>query len=274
MNMTIEIRRLTETSKEEIYQAFTEAFQNYVIPIVFNQEATLARWELAGVRYDLSFGAFIDSRLVAFVLHTSSDKTLYNFGTGVVPEYRGRHLIELIYQQIEKIPDFNSYLLEVIQENTKAYHLYKKLGFIESRKLHSHQGQLTIEVPEDTALNYSILKLAYDDELSKIQLYNPSFENAKVTTLKNPEFYERHEIRDDSELLAYAIYCPTQLGLKEVGAKDDYEKNLDRLFLKMKLNHERLRIMNIDEKAQSFHQYLTTRGLFKFVTQYEMIKKP
>ena len=272
MHTSIEIKTLTDTPQEEIYQAFTEAFRNYVIPITFNQEATLGRWDLAGVRYDLSFGAFHGPHLVAFVLHTSSGNTLYNFGTGVIPEYRGRHLIEALYKHIDQVPDYEKYVLEVIRENYKAHELYKKMGFIEMRKLHSFQGELTIQVEEDKGGSYSILPVQYNEEHLRLRLFEPTFENSSKTTLQNPQFYELHEIRENSSLKAYAIYCPTQLALKEIGVSNNLEESLDQLFIKMKLNQVKLRIMNIDEGAQFFQEYLMTRGLVKLVSQYEMIR--
>lgn len=272
--MTIEIKRLDQTTRLEIYEAFAKAFANYVIPVEFNQAATLQRLEIAGVRDDLSYGVFDNSNLVAFILQTSCHDILYNFGTGVIPSHRGQHLIELLYSSIEnELPQFNKYTLEVIKENTKAHNLYLKLGFEKTRELLSFNGTLKIDSREENVFNYHVLPLNYTEEMASISLFPPSLEHSSCTTLKCKEVYEVHELRYGPELMAYAVFNPKQTGLKEIGAKHPIDLNLDQLFLKMKLNQENLRVMNIDEKARDFIFYLESKGLKKFITQYEMYRK-
>lgn len=266
----MKIKTLSSVSRHEIFIAFKKAFDDYVIPLEIKEDSTLKRWELSGVNLNFSYGIFKDSELVAFILHIPCEDALFNFATGVIPSHRGQHLIEAIYEHIKiDIKDFKTLSLEVIRENTKALNLYAKLGFRVARELISYQGRLTMTSALTSGFDYQVLQLIYTQEMEAICLARPGLENSQATLAQNPAFHEVHEIRKNGELLAYAIFTPEVLTLREFGAKGNLEI-LDQLFLQMKLSEENLRIMNIDAGAKPLISYFQTRGLNIFVTQYEM----
>jgi GNAT superfamily N-acetyltransferase len=267
----MEIKTLSDTSALEIFHAFQKAFENYVIPVDIQQGPTLERWSMSNVNYKLSFGAFDQSALTAFILHTTYGNTLFNFATGVIPSYRGQHFIEKISEKIsENVKNFEIYRLEVIRENERALNLYKKLGFLIERELISVRGKLIIGETLKKSYHYSIRALSYTDEMRKIRLAIPSMENSELSLLQNPSYHEVHELFQDGELKAYAIFTPSKLSLKEFGGEDF--KFLDQLFLHMKINEENLFIFNIDSSSSKLLDYFEDRGINRFVTQYEMAK--
>lgn len=269
----MKITPLTQTNPLLIYQAFTRAFENYVIPLEFNQERTFERWLEAGVDFNLSYGAFDEEELVAFILQVPVDKTLYNFGTGVVPSHRGQHLIEKIYHVIgEELPATERYILEVIKENTPALSLYKKMGFKIVRELISLRGDFTFITNQENGLSYDVTPIKNTTEMKQIRLASPGTEFSYPVLEKHPERHELHTLKNGSELLAYAIYTPGVMSLKELGANQRKESYLDQLFLHMKVNREKIRIMNIDSAAQDLVDYFQKRGLEIFVKQFEMEK--
>jgi hypothetical protein len=268
----MEIKTLSSILKDEVFEAFKLAFDNYVIPVEIKKETTLSRWETAGVKFKLSYGVFDDSKLVAFVLHTKCGDTLFNFATGVIPSHRGKHLVENIYAVVEKdVKDFKTFSLEVICENTRAFNLYKKLGFTISRELISLKGKFGLNVEKNKSLEYRVIPLRYTEDMRRIQLAHPSLENAPITLSERASLHEVHELREKGELLAYAIFTPETLSIREMGATFSYEI-LDQLLLNMKLNSEEIRIMNIDANSSELLLYLEQRGLTRFVAQYEMTK--
>jgi GNAT superfamily N-acetyltransferase len=264
------VRNLNQTSREEIYEAFTLAFKNYVVPIEFQEEATYRRWEEIGVDFNLSFGAFDGKRLVAFILQVPYGRTLHNFGTGVIPSHRGQHLTQKIYERIvsESI-GYDTFSLEVIRDNTKALNLYRKLGFEIKRELVCLKGTLSISEGIDPEVIYEIHPLSRPDELPGLSFSQPATENSFNILEKNPHLHELHLLKKDNETLAYAYYTPASLSLRDLGAGKPSEKNLDQLLGLMKLQHEKLRVMNIDSGSPLI-PYLEERGLLRFVTQYEM----
>lgn len=269
--LVMEIRTLEHSPLKDIYECFTDAFANYVIPLQFDEEMTMERWKLADVDYRLSYGAFEGDHLVAFIIHLKTSEELFNFGTGVIPTHRGQRLVEKMYQQIEA-DHAGTYSLEVIKENTKALKIYQHLGFKIKRDLISVQGVLNINTALDKHFHYDIRPLVYAEEMAKIRLYLPSVENSSDILTRYSDQYELHELRLDKKLMAYAVYYPKTGSIKEVGALSPIEENLDQLFLQMKLNGEKLRVMNIDGKAIGLISYFCDRDVNIFVSQYEMIK--
>jgi GNAT superfamily N-acetyltransferase len=269
----MKIKSLSSVTSHEIFSAFHEAFKNYIIPLVIEKDSTLQRWNQAGVNYNFSYGVTDNTELVAFILHAAYGETLFNFATGVVPSHRGQHLIEKIYEQVQvDIKGFKTYSLDVICENEKALRLYQKIGFHIIRTHQSLRGQIHIDSLLDSTLTYDILPLNYSQEMKDLRLARPGFENSPDALLLNAYLHEVHELRKDGELRAYAVFTPSTLSLREIGAKGDL-KILDQLFLNMKLNGEALKIMNIDLECQDLVIYFKNRNLLVFVNQYEMEKK-
>ena len=268
----IEIKNLLQTSRAKIYEAFTQAFQNYVVPIEFQEETTYERWKEAGVDFALSFGAFDKDKLVAFILQVPVKNNLHNFGTGVIPSHRGQHLIEKIYEHIiSECLTCDSFSLEVIKENTKALNLYKKLGFEIKRELICLKGILSLPQEEHYEKVYEIHSLSEREAIEDLMLSFPATENSLPVLRKHPERHELHLLKKDDQILAYAYYTPTTLLLSDLGALGPYDKNLDQLLHLMKLQNEKLRVMNMDSTSPLI-TYFEKRGLSRFVTQYEMGK--
>ncbi|MFX0086622.1 MAG: GNAT family N-acetyltransferase, partial [Candidatus Hodarchaeota archaeon] len=136
------ITDLTSTNLGDITNCFNAAFSDYIIQFTATEEYLRNRWEAAGVNFDLSFGAFIDQKLVGFIIHGvdnwSGLKTAFNVGTGVVPEHRGKKIVKKLYDHsfpILKSHGIEQCRLEVIQSNEKALRAYKSIGFKEDREL-------------------------------------------------------------------------------------------------------------------------------------------
>jgi GNAT superfamily N-acetyltransferase len=267
--MTIKV--LSEIPHLAIYQAFKAAFKDYPLALELGQTATLHRWQAAGVDFDLSYGAFDEDDLVAFVLHIPLNKLLFNLATGVIPSHRGRHLIQLIYQKIEQDRlGFETLSLEVLKNNLPALTLYKRLGFTIKRELLCLQGQLLLPGSTRSGAKYTIRSLYYSDEQERIRLYIPAFEGRRETLLKCSHFFEVHELRSSSKLVAYAIFRPETLEIKEIGAETPVLENLEQLFWEMKLNQQNVSLISIDQDRPDLISYFRERNLTSFAPQLEM----
>ena len=101
----MEYRTLENTDFVCIYEAFTQAFSDYQV----------------------SVGAFADRTLVGFILNGVRDwdneKTVYDLGTGVIPDFRRTGIMGELLNLVSTICIKNKisvYQLEVIQDNEKA----------------------------------------------------------------------------------------------------------------------------------------------------------
>ena len=270
----MEIKSLEQSSLETIFEAFCEAFKNYVIPLDFNQDLHLRRWKTAGVDYKLSYGAFDQEKLVAFVLHVPMKEVIFNFGTGVIPSHRGLHLIEKIYQKaIPELKAFKEIKLEVIKGNDRAIALYERMDFHSVRELLSFQGELNICCGPSNEFHYAVKPLSYTQEMSNLRLFEPAAEACAEVLSKARENHETHELRYQNTLVAYAVYTPYNASIREMGALDPVDRHLDQLLLHMKLGNQRVRVMNIDDNAKPMIDFWMSKGLTNFVTQFEMEKK-
>jgi RimJ/RimL family protein N-acetyltransferase len=269
MNMTIKV--LSEIPYLAIYHSFQAAFEDYPLPLEFAPPATLQRWQTAGVNFDFSYGVFEEGQLVAFVLHAPLNKILFNFATGVIPSHRGRHFIHQIYERLEKDHlGFETLSLEVLKGNLRAQNLYQSLGFTIKRELICLKGQLQLPEVDKNELTYHIRPLRYHEEQDSIRPYEPAFEGRREILLKTSQFYEVHELRSSSKLVAYAIFRPETLEIKEMGVRAPQWENLDRLFWEMKLNHENLSVTKIDQEQSELITYFGQRNLTSFAPQIEM----
>ena len=130
----MEIRNLKNIDLDTIFYAFEQAFSDY--EICFEKNEVLSMLKRRGFNPELSFAAFDGNDIIAFTLNGTGVyngiPTAYDTGTGTLEEYRGKGIAKEIF--MHSIPylkeaGIRQYLLEVLQNNTKAISVYRKLGF-------------------------------------------------------------------------------------------------------------------------------------------------
>ena len=133
------IKSLKSISFNILFDAFNKAFKDYEIQ--FNEQELSSMLKRRGFIPELSFGAFDNGKLISFTFngigYYNGIYTAYDTGTGTVTEHRGMGLAAKIFNHsipFLKEAGVSQYLLEVLQHNTKAVSLYKKLGFKVSRE--------------------------------------------------------------------------------------------------------------------------------------------
>jgi len=143
------IRTLLNIDTKTIMNAFNSAFSDYVIKLQLTEESLLNKITCENITLDSSVGAYEGDILIAFVLNglreVNGKKTVYNAGTGVIPEHRGKRIIESLYHYFLPVLEDQGYThhqLEVIQGNEKAIRIYKKPGFEISRTFSCFRGKV------------------------------------------------------------------------------------------------------------------------------------
>ena len=138
--MIVQIKDLNSISITELVVVFNHAFEDYIIPIGLTKEVLESKIDHEHIQLNLSVGAFVDNNLVGFILtgveNDNGAYSIYNAGTGVIPEYRGMNFMRQMYSFLDqnlKSIHVKQHLLEVITTNHKAVHLYTSLGFNISR---------------------------------------------------------------------------------------------------------------------------------------------
>ena len=143
----ITIRPLTGQSVATLTQTFNEAFSDYDVPLQIT-EAQLADKLMADqIDLTLSPGAFDQDRLVGFIWHGIEGDLAWNGGTGVVPSYRGQRITDQLYAFILphlRAAGIKKTVLEVLQNNHPAVHIYQKNGFVVQRELDCFLGSIKV----------------------------------------------------------------------------------------------------------------------------------
>src|SRR5205085_1960243 len=104
---------------------------------------------------------------------------------------------------------------------------------------------------------YKIYELSEMLPSDEMLLANPCTENSREVLMKNPHHHELHVLEKEGKLLAYAIYTPSSMSLREIGSS--LEKYLNELFCNMKLSNELLQVQGIEESSV-LCKYFLNRG--------------
>ena len=280
----LEIKSLENTPFSEIVACFNLAFSDYFVPIAASEAYMEKRWYGNRVDYKLSFGAFENQRLVAFIIHgidsLNGQKTAYNSGTGVIPEFRGRRLVAALYAHalpVLKAAEVTQSTLEVITQNHKALKAYQNVGFEIVRTLHCFKGSIIPqEIPVSSSQRYQIQKqTAFDPEkLKPLQAFAFSWENQNAAINLLMQDLECWQVWAEEKLKGYIVLNPATGTLLQFGF-EPAEIELVAMFLLQAIGKciPNIRINNVDSKAEKLSNLLQQAGLENHLDQYEMILK-
>ena len=267
------IKKLDSINFLTLIDCFLKAFENYFIKMPTDPAYYEERWKAAKVRYDLSYGMFMDEKLVGFIINAIDEREgnliAFNSGTGVIPEYRGQRIVNSIYQYA--IPDLlknkvSRCRLEVIKDNAIAIKAYTKIGFeiIKSYKCYSGTIQLKHSI-SDFELKKVDAQYFNWDQFNQA-LY--SWDN-QLQAIKQGSFHF-YAVLLNGVLNAYFVINPKNGYVAQFDVVEDSEENWIRLFTAIHSIHKTIKINNVDEQLIRKITFLSEIGLENTVDQYEM----
>lgn len=283
----MEYRTLENTDSVCIYEAFTQAFSDYQVSVDMPFKSFETMLKRNGFMPAVSVGAFADRTLVGFILNGVRDwdneKTVYDLGTGVIPDFRRTGIMGELLNLVSTICIKNKisvYQLEVIQDNEKALTLYKKQGFRINRILNCYQ--LTGKIKEPGV--YKVWKLEHPEKLQDDQwtavkdfwTYPPSWQNAKDAVCAIAKSFSYTIVKFDGNLIGYGIVDKIKGDIAQLAVHPHYRRMgvateilLDLLKQTKSLE---MRVINVDERDQALNAFLKKLKFSVFVKQYEMRK--
>lgn len=280
------IKSLSDISGHEIYEAFAEAFADYELQL--NERQLLAMLSRRGWDPDLSFGAFHQGRLVSFTLNGigmfNGIKTAYDTGTGTIEAFRGKGLASSIFEHSTpylKNAGVKHYLLEVLQHNTAAVSLYRKLGFEITREFNYFSEEAENVSPQEkpfpSDLQIKAVNLAQIETLSHFQDFSPSWQNSFEAIERMPEDFKIFGAYRDGEALGYCVFEPvsgdiTQLAVDKNHRRQGIASALLVHALKFNLN-DSVKCINTEIQCDSLGSLLQSKGITLKGQQFEMIKQ-
>ncbi|OCA75385.1 GNAT family N-acetyltransferase [Chryseobacterium arthrosphaerae] len=279
--MTIEFKTLSNTSVEDVLSVFNHSFSDYIVPFHLSEEQLMTKIVAEKIDFEISVGAFENDKLVGFILQAektgNGGKTIYNGGTGVVPESRGKGLVRKMYDfiiPILKERNADTLLLEVIEGNNAAIRAYENLGFHKVRRLLCFNGNIN-PAEGNTEISVRDMKDFQWDRLSAFWDIEPSWQGSVFVLDPMPESYITLGAYADEKLVGYIIYGPAAKKVYQVAVDKEYRKQGigTKLFnaIREKNNGETISLNNVDDISEDSAAFLSkTVGLKNPVSQFEM----
>ena len=283
----MEYRTLEHTDSVCIYEAFTQAFSDYQVSVDMPFQSFETMLKRNGFMPEVSVGAFADRTLVGFILNGvrewDHEKTVYDLGTGVIPDFRRTGIMGELLNLVRAICIKNKisvYQLEVIQDNERALTLYKKQGFRADRTLNCYQ--LTGGIKE--AGVYKAWKLEHpekfqDDQWTAVKdfwTYPPSWQNAKDAVCAIAEALSYTIVKFDGNMIGYGIMDKIKGDIVQLAVHPQYRRMGIATEILLDLLKQTkgfgIRVINVDERDQALNTFLKKMEFSVFVKQYEMRK--
>jgi ribosomal protein S18 acetylase RimI-like enzyme len=281
----MEIRSLKDTTNDELYVAWEDAFKDY--------ERTWTRDELEvllsrrGYRREFSFGAFDNGKLVSFTLNGidlyNGVYTAYDTGTGTMEAYRGKGLAPRIFEHslpFLREAGCEQYILEVLHYNEKAIAIYKAAGFKVLREINYF-----VQPMESLALNAKVLPAGFeitDTTIDKLLMssfwdFTPSWQNSFEAIGHVPDDFVIKGVFGEGRLIGYGIIEPGSGDITQLAVEKKHRrKGIGSAILKALLRYNRhpaVKVINTDRSNAAVTAFVENNGIPNIGWQYEMVCK-
>jgi ribosomal protein S18 acetylase RimI-like enzyme len=264
-----------------LHQAFLNAFSDYVIPMQPSEEGLREMFTRRGANLGLSAGAFENGKLVGFTINAIDDfegiLTIYDTGSGVHPDFRRRGISDAIFRfLLPKLKETGAkqYLLEVFENNVPAVRLYEKIGFHTFRKFRAYHGfVLPSNLPGS---GFEIQEMNPDWSFWKNHWeWEPSWQNSirSIERSKSPRI--ALGIFHKDVLIGYGIVYPVSGDIPQLCIHSKHRRigagaRLMQALQERAGREKELRIINVEDTAESTIRFLEANGLQIFGSQLEM----
>jgi GNAT superfamily N-acetyltransferase len=267
------IKKISSISFHEVLDCFLLAFENYYVEMPTDRNYYKERWKATKINFNFSYGMFDQEKLIGFIIHAIDKRngllTAYNAGTGVIPEYRGKKIVQSIYEfalQDLKQNGIDKITLEVITKNEIAVRSYESIGFEICKKYNCFKGTIKIE----TCAPFDIKEVDPKDidweSLPNQQYY--SWDNQKESILAGN--YHFFQVLNAKKPESFFIIKRDTHYLAQFDLLNEKNNGWDKLFSAIKQISSTIKINNVDEQLKYKIDFLSAIGLENSVDQYEM----
>lgn len=280
------IKSLKDISFDELFISFNEAFGSYEVQV--NKEELRVMLKRRGFVKELSFGAFEDGRLISFTLNGIGQfngvKTAYDTGTGTIEEFRGKGIASTIFNYslpFLKEAGVKQYLLEVLQHNTNAVSVYKKLGFETSREFNyfKQTNELIKLNSKDLPVGFCFKEMDLGDKhlLMNFWDFTPSWQNSFEAIERSFDDFKIIGVYKDEKLIGYSIFEPNSGDLTQIAISKEFRRQgLGSALLCETLKYNTfnsVKAVNTEINCESITAFLESNNIPLCGKQFEMIKK-
>ena len=280
------IKSLKNESFESLFSSFNRAFEDYEMQV--NKQELQVMLSRRGFVPELSFGAFDDDKLVSFTFNGiglyNGVKTAYDTGTGTLKDYRGRGLATKVF--VSSIPSLKEagikqYLLEVLQHNTKAYNVYKNIGFEVTREFNYFVQSVenirlnSKEIPKEYQLRQ--ISLDYKTQMIGFWDFTASWQNSFESVERRLNDFTLLGVFHNQNLIGYSIFESgsgdiTQIAVAKAYRRQGIASGLLKEMVKRN-KHSNIKAINTEIGFIAIDKFFEANGIVLAGTQFEMIKQ-
>ena len=279
-------RFLDDSYFSALYEAFIEAFSDYVFPFALTEVQFRNHINLNAVDLGSTVGCVEGGRLIGFSLNGFGEwdgkQTLYDAGTGVIPAMRRRGVSDAIFEMM--IPVFRKKgieqcLLEVITTNHGAIRLYEKLGFHKVRELALLQCDGPVKVTAEQPRHVDIHPMNEPDwdHLSTFWDGKPSWQNSIAAIERSFPLKRILGAFINGEYVGYIIFSANfgrvaQLAVAQHRRNQGVGTALVQQMQAETADGYSLQVINIDKSLATAMDFFRNRGFYERLAQFEMVK--
>jgi ribosomal protein S18 acetylase RimI-like enzyme len=276
-------RLLSASDFDSLHDCFLAAFSDYEVDMRMSRDEFRQRIVRDGVCLEMSAGAFDGDRMVGFYINGlgqwNEKKTAYDAGTGVIPECRGRGVAkELFAFLVPRLKEAGvcQYLLEVLSSNVPAAALYRKLGFVDTRRLAVFKSG-----PQKGTRGTGALVDIRRVEEPEWRLFRsfwdgyPSWQNSIDAVERIANERTIIDAYVDDVCVGYGvIFTPAASLMQLAVAREHRRKGIGSAILSALETEaaQPLKINNIDDNLKAALAFYEANGYKQMLSQYEMIK--
>lgn len=280
----IEYRLLSGDDSNSLHECFLAAFSDYQVDMRMSREQFRQRIVRDGVCFEMSAGAFDGDRMIGFCINGLGEwqekLTAYDAGTGIIPGYRGRGIAKELFAFLEselKDAGVFQYLLEVLTSNVPAATLYRKLGFVETRRLAVFRSQKGAKEESRKGTNVLLRRIERPDWPLYRSFWDshPSWQNSIDAVERVASDRIIVGAYENDECVGYGVLFVPSANLMQLAVAPYHRRKRIGSAILSSLETAAaapLKINNIDENLKHSLSFYEANGYKSMLAQHEMIK--
>lgn len=285
--MTQDLQFLSKNDYPDLYEAFMEAFADYVMDASKTTETRFTnRMIKNGVDLETSVGAFDKGKMVGFTAvaldHYCGVEAAYDAATGIIKPFRGQGLAKKMFEHIVpklKAQGVERFYLEVIQSNEPAVRAYQKAGFSIVRELDCYRIPFeTARLDPPAREDIQIRSIAKEELAQAAGFFDwlPTWENSLSSIQRIPDEVLILGAFGQEKLVGFVAYYPLLGWVLNMAVNKEYRRKKIGTGLLANLKDRiggqvsSTDIINVEHTDKGMRQFLETIGVEFVVNQFEM----
>jgi len=279
----MEIKTLANITVNELLSVFNLSFSDYIVPFHLTEEQLISKINTEKINLNISVGAFGSGYLAGFILQAEKEeggkKIIYNAGTGVIPEARGKGLVRKMYDFILPVlqeKNADKLLLEVIEGNEPAIRAYENWGFKVVRKLLCFRGNIIVTNENPEIIIREMEGFQWENFRSFWDI-EPSWQASVFVLDDISKECTVLGAYKDTKLIGYVIFNPSSKKIYQVAVDKKYRKQGAGTMLfkavSQIVGEAAVSFNNVDDMSEETFSFLSnTIGMNNWISQLEMKK--